>query len=242
MSAFRTTRWSLILQTRFGGPEARDALESLCRIYRPAVVAYVRRHGYAPADAEDLAQSFYADILGRDFHARADPARGRFRAYLLTALRHFVASSRAHDDALKRGGQASHLSLGLDDADGHIDVTDDGESPDEVFDRVWAVTVLDQAIDRLERETQRAGKVGLFRELKVFLVEDPQGDDYAHLAERLGMRPNTIAVAVHRLRRRLRAQVGMVLNETVDDPACADAEMAHLKAALGAPAHASIGV
>jgi RNA polymerase sigma-70 factor (ECF subfamily) len=242
MSAFRTTRWSLILQTRFDGPEAREALEALCCIYRPAVVAFVRRHGYSPADAEDLAQSFYADVIGRDFHARADPARGRFRSYLLTALRHFVASSRAHEDALKRGGRADHVSLGNDDADGPMDLADDGESPDQVFDRVWAVTVLHQAMDRLEREAQLAGKGALFRELKVFLVEDPEGDDYALLAERLGMRPNTIAVAVHRLRRRLRAQVGMVLNETVEDPACADAEMAHLKAALGAPAHAGIGV
>jgi RNA polymerase sigma factor (sigma-70 family) len=242
MSAFRTTRWSLILQTRFDGPEARKALEALCGIYRPAVIAYVRRHGYSPADAEDLAQSFYADVICRDFHARADPARGRFRSYLLTALRHFVANARTHDDALKRGGQAEHLSLGNDNADGHIDLADDGESPDEVFDRVWAVTVLHQAIDRLDRETQGAGKGRLFQELKVFLVEEPEGDDYARVAERLGMRPNTIAVAVHRLRRRLRAQVSMVLDETVDDPASADAEMAHLKAALGAPAHASIGV
>ena len=242
MSAFRTTRWSLILQTRFGGAEARQALEALCRIYRPAVIAFVRRHGYSPADAEDLVQSFYADVICRDFHARADPARGRFRSYLLTALRHFVASSRAHDDALKRGGQAGHLSLGNQDADGHIDLADDGESPDEVFDRVWAITVLHQAMDRLDHEAQLAGKGRLFGELKVFLVEDPEGDDYARLAERLGMRPNTIAVAVHRLRRRLRVQVGMVLNETVEDAASADAEMAHLKAALGAPAHARIGV
>lgn len=242
MSAFRTTRWSLVLQTRFDGPEARQALEALCCIYRPAVIAFVRRHGYSAADAEDLAQSFYADVISRDFHARADPARGRFRSYLLTALRHFVASSRAHDDALKRGGQADHLSLGSEDADGHIALADDGESPDEVFDRVWAVTVLHQAIDRLDHETQRAGKGRLFHELKVFLLEDPEGDDYVRLADRLGMRPNTIAVAVHRLRRRLRAQVSLVLHETVEDPACAEAEMAHLKAALGAPAHASIGV
>ena len=230
------------MQTRFDGPEARKALEALCGIYRPAVIAFVRRHGYSLADAEDMTQSFYADVIGRDFHARADPARGRFRSYLLTALRHFVARSRAHDDALKRGGQADHLSLGNDDADGHMDLADDGESPDEVFDRVWAVTVLHQAIDHLERETQLAGKGGLFHDLKAYLLEDPEGDDYARLAERLGMRPNTIAVAVHRLRRRLRAQVGIVLSETVEDPACADAELTHLKAALGAPAHASIGV
>lgn len=229
---FRTTQWSLVLRTRDGSPHARAALDQLCRIYRPSVLTFLRRQGYPPAEAEDLAQSFYAQLLECGFHARADPQRGRFRAYLLTALRHFLAHAREHDGALRRGGRVQWVPFG------DIAPSDQGagarleETPEEAFDRSWALAVLGEALRRLRRETERVGKAELFATLRPFLVQGPGKTDYREVARRLGMRSNTVAVTVHRLRQRLRATVRDVLADTVDDPDVIDAELAALHETL----------
>ncbi|HRP73474.1 MAG TPA: sigma factor [Luteimonas sp.] len=231
---FHTTRWSMVVQTRLPPEQSRDALESLCGSYRPPVVAWLRAHGSAQADAEDLAQAFFEQMLLNRFHAAADPARGRFRSFLLTALKHFVANQREHDQALKRGGAAVFTTL-----DEQCDPADESHAaPDQAFERDYALTVIARAVARLRAEALRAGKAGLFDQVEAYLLEPPDPSEYAALADRLGMRRNTLAVAIHRLRNRLRDMVREELEDTVDGPAALEIEMAMLRKALSNPLQA----
>lgn len=225
---FQTTRWSLVLETRQSSPDGRLALEALCRAYRSPVVAYLRARGRCPSDAEDLAQSFFEQLLRRRLHAVADPERGRFRAFLLAALKHFLANERERAGAARRGGDAAAIPLdpGFDPAD------EDAAAPDEVFERDYAMTVVARAVERLRAEAARTPRAALFAQLEPFLLEPPDATDYAALAERLGMRRNTLAVTIHRLRNRLREMVRDELRETVDSPAALDREMEVLGRAL----------
>lgn len=200
---FATTRWSMILQAR-GTPEsARDALQEICTAYRTPVLAYLRRHGPA-TEAEDLAQSFFARLLETRWDTHADPARGRFRAFLLTALKRFLANEAAAASAGKRGGRQHRVEF--DEVAGRL-AAPDAHSPEQVFERAWATTVLERAHARLRDEASAAGKHALFEALGPYLGEAVDGHVYGRLGERLGMRPNTVAVAMHRLRHRLRELV-----------------------------------
>jgi RNA polymerase sigma factor (sigma-70 family) len=235
MSRFETTRWSLVLHARGAAPDTRAALEALCRTYRPPVLAYIRSRGRSPEQAEDLAQAFFASFLEHAWHASADPARGRFRAFLLTMLKRFLADDATKTHALKRGGDLHFESLDADDA--RTPIADD--APEQAFERAWALAVLHAAIGRLQEEAEDAGKAELFSALREFLLEAPDEADYASVADRLGLRRNTLAVAVHRLRQRLRELVDNELAQTTasgEDHAC---EMAALRGALGGAAAAS---
>jgi RNA polymerase sigma factor (sigma-70 family) len=219
---FDTTRWSLILHAAGSGNGARAALETLCRTYRPAVLAYVRAHRRQRDDAEDLTQSFFAHLLEQRLAERADPERGRFRAFLLTSLKHFLASQYARASTQRRGGGTDALPLEeFDPAD------DDG--PEQAFEREWAQAVLGEALARLHAEACRAEKEALFLRLRPFLLEMPDEDEYAAVAEAFGLRRNTLAVAVHRLRARLQDLVHQVVADTVDGRAEADAELRRLR-------------
>ena len=229
MTAFATTRWSLIVESRSGSVSARDALEQLCAAYRGPVLAYVRHRGHGRDEAEDLTQEFFAHFLEERIHHAADPARGRFRAYLLGALRYFLADQHVAKSALKRGGGALHEPLGEVEVDGH-------EQPERVFQRHWALTVMQRALTRLRAEAEAAGKEALFDELRDFLVEQPGTDDYERVCERLGMRRNTLAVAVHRMRHRLRELIRAELSDTVLAPEDVDAELGALREILGGAA------
>lgn len=224
MSLFQTTQWSLVLRT--AGDQAQPALEALCRAYRPPVLAYIRHLGHSREDAEDLAQEFFLHFLEKGIANRADPGRGRFRSYLLTVLRHSLASAHAHAGAIKRGGQAH--SVDLDD----IDPGDDAHTPERAFESSWAITVLERAGIALRDEAVRAGKAALFDQLRPFLVETPDEHDYQRLSETLGMRRNTLAVAVHRMRQRLRDKVRAELLDTLDDPELLEDELRHLRQTL----------
>ena len=225
MAGFETTRWSLILNARLGPEAAQEALEQICRAYRGPVLSFVRRSGYAPADAEDLTQEFFARLLEQGWHARADPALGRFRSYLLTALRRFLLDAQDSARARKRGGDQVHVDA--DETNGLA--APERESPEQAFTRHWMKTVLDRAMRSLEGETRAAGKAELFARLHGFLGESPEPSVYVRMGEELGLRPNTIAVAVHRLRHRLRALVRDELLQTVADPAALDEELRELR-------------
>lgn len=230
MGRFETTRWSVVLQARGRPDAARAAMETLCRTYRPPVLAYVRRHVGARDVAEDLTQAFFARFLEQAWHARADPARGRFRSFLLTALKRFLLDMRVEAAALKRGGGLRFESL---DAEGAPAVAG-SDNPEREFDRVWARSVLAAAFTRLRTEAEHANKLALFERLSEFLAEPPDALDYERAAAELGLRQNTLAVAVCRLRRRLRE---LVLDELTATTVCRvdlAAELQALRAALGA--------
>lgn len=200
---FATTRWSMIVRAR-DPADARRALEEICRAYRPPVLAYIRRQGHPAADAEDLAQSFFAGLLEARWDTRADPMRGRFRGFLLTALRRFLANHTAARAAGKRGG--GRTLVDFEDVAGAL-AAPAGDTPDRVFERAWALTVLERAFQHLREEAAHAGKSELFDLLSPCLGEAVDNAEYRRIGEKLGMRPNTVAVTVHRLRLRLRELV-----------------------------------
>lgn len=229
VAGFATTRWSLILDARQGPEVAHEALEQICRAYRGPVLSYVRRSGYSPADSEDLTQDFFARFLERGWHAKADPARGRFRSYLLTALRRFLLDARDSAQARKRGGGQHRVDF--DEASQHA-ADSSSESPEQAFTRHWMNTVLERALHRLREEAMAAGKGPQFDRLVGFVAESPDANVYQDLGVELGLRPNTIAVSVHRLRQRLRALVREELMQTVSDPTALDAELRELRGSL----------
>jgi RNA polymerase sigma factor (sigma-70 family) len=222
---FDTTRWSLVLHAGSQAAGAQDALEALCRIYRPPVLAYIRAHRVWREDTEDLTQAFFAHLLEQRLAARADPERGRFRAFLLTALKHFLASEYAHASRQRRGGGQAALALDENEAD-------TGDGPEQAFEREWAQTVLREALRRLQAEARQGGKEALFEQLRPFLLEPPDTSEYDAVGARLGLRRNTVAVAVHRLRARLQELVQEVVADTVEDRHEAERELRRLRSAF----------
>jgi RNA polymerase sigma-70 factor (ECF subfamily) len=216
---FHTTRWSVVVNAGGKGDNARDALAALCRIYRPPVLAYVRAR-LAESDAEDVTQAFFAHLLERRLPERADRERGRFRSYLLTSLKHFLVEEHERASALRRGGGLTAVS---DSVIEFIAAAD--PSPEQAFEREWARTVLRDALTQLEAETAGAGRIELFARLRPFLIDDPDQGDYDEIAQALGLRRNTVAVAVHRLRARLQEIVRELVADTADDPAEIDEEL-----------------
>jgi RNA polymerase sigma-70 factor (ECF subfamily) len=230
MSRFDTTHWSVILEGRRGPEQARAALDEICVTYRRPVFAYLRGRGYAATDADDLTQEFFARFVEHRWDARADPGRGRFRAYLLSALHHFLANELASRNASKRGGGQHRVDLDLIAPT----LSEGGESPEDVFNRNWMLAVIEHAMLRLEHEAAALGRDALFRRLAEYLVEPPDADEYAVVARQLGLRANTVAVSVHRMRRRLRELVREELARTVSDDAALDAELRDLRTISGA--------
>lgn len=228
MGRFETTRWSVVLRARGEAGDARVALEQLCRTYRPPVLAFVRFRGYTADAAEDLTQAFFARFLERAWYSSADPERGRFRSFLLTALKRFLIDSDAQAATLKRGGGVRFEAL--DDDSGCAGAA--GETPDAAFEREWAHAVLRAAFARLRGEAEQAGKLELFRRLSEFLVERPEEAEYARAAEDLHLRRNTLAVAVHRMRHRLRDLVREELLETTSNQTELEDELRTLRGSM----------
>ena len=192
--------------------EGRRSLQALCSAYRAPVLAYLRQMVNRDEDAEELTQAFFAYFLEQRFHDGADPERGRFRHYLRGAVRHFVSTQRRDARALKRGGNSHMLDHSVLD-ELPSDALD--SDPELEFDRQWALTLIARALTRLESEARVAGKAEWFVALRDFIVEAPDEADFQHLAEKLQMRRNTVAVAVHRLRQRLSELVDEEMSETV---------------------------
>lgn len=233
MGRFETTRWSVVLRARGEAGEARAALEQLCRTYRPPVLAFVRFRGYAADAAEDLTQAFFTRFLERSWYSSADPERGRFRSFLLTALKRFLIDADAGAATLKRGGGV-HFER-LDDDTGCAGAA--GDAPDAVFEREWAHAVLRVALARLRAEAEQAGKLELFQRLSEFLIERPDEAEYACAADDLHLRRNTLAVAVHRMRHRLRELVRAELADTTSSRTELEEELRALRGSVQALSH-----
>lgn len=229
MTSFDDTCWSVVLRARSSAHDADAALAALCRTYRPPVLAYIRRCGYRGDVAEDLVQAFFTQFIELAWHASADPQRGRFRTFLLTTVKRFLIDCDQEARRLKRGG-AFHFET-LDDSNEFDIATDD--TPDAAFERDWAIAVLNAAFVRLRSEAEQVGKLELFEQLSPFLTERPDEADYARAAEALNLRRNTLAVAVHRLRHRLRELVHEEIAQTTADGDELATELRTLHASFG---------
>jgi RNA polymerase sigma factor (sigma-70 family) len=234
-AAFVTTQWTQVLEARGDSPEGKAALSDLCAAYYAPVLAFVRRDAPDEDAARDLTQEFFARLLARKGIATVDPQRGRFRCFLLGAVKHFLADMRDHDNRLKRGAGQPMESIdpGTDTSPG-LQLSDpQAPSPDREFDRKWALTVLGRALATLAEEHKAAGKPGHFDALKPWLNGDPETQSQAETARQLGMSEGAVAVAIHRLRRRFREVVKGEIARTLHDPAQVGDELACLVAALG---------
>jgi RNA polymerase sigma-70 factor (ECF subfamily) len=231
---FATTHWSLVLAAGSGDAErtgTREALEALCRAYWYPLYAFVRFRGHSADDARDLTQAFFARTLETDGLSGADPDRGRFRSYLLGAMKHFLANEWHRARAEKRGGGATVIELdGLSAGVRHALEPACEDDPDVAFDREWALETTSRALAKLREEAEARGKREQFEALRGSLVGDEP--PRAETAERLGLTEGAVKVAVHRLRKRYREILRAIVAETVADPSDVDDEMRHLVAAL----------
>ena len=227
---FATTRWTVVLTAaRSDTTHARQALAELCQAYWYPLYAYVRHRGYAVHDAEDLTQGFFARLLESDSLAGLSREKGKFRAFLLAALNHFMADEWDRASAQKRGGGQPLLSLDAAAAENRYQGEPAGAlPPDRLFERQWALTLLAQVLSRLEAELAAEGKAELFQQAKAFLAGDDQPETYGTVASALGMSPDALKMAVHRLRRRYRKLLQAEIAQTVADPAEVADEIRHL--------------
>ncbi len=224
---FATTHWTVVLAAGRGHtPQSDHALEELCRTYWFPLYAYVRRRGYTKEDAEDLVQAFFARFLAKNYLEGLSAERGRFRAFLLASLKHFLANEWDKSRRQKRGGGATHLSLDWQTADSKFQVAATAEpSPDRAFDREWALALLGKVIERLQAECAADGKAKLFEQLKVFLAAGKGETAQSEVAKVLGLEEGAVRVAVHRLRKRYRQLLRDEIGNTLSDAAMVAEEM-----------------
>jgi RNA polymerase sigma-70 factor (ECF subfamily) len=230
--AFVTTRWSLVTDAQALTPTAREALEQLCRIYWPPIYSFLRRERRTAEDAQDLTQDFFAQLLERGDFAAVRREKGRLRSYLLGSLKHFLANERRRAMTRKRG--EGRVPISLENLS-----TDEGcegkeLSPDRVYDRRWALTVLDQVFARLMVECQNLGRPGLTERLCELLSGEPDRPAQSQIAREFGMTENAVKQAFHRLRQRYRQLLREEVAETVATPADIEKELRELIAALRA--------
>jgi RNA polymerase sigma factor (sigma-70 family) len=227
---FATTHWTVVLNAADGiTPGAQEALEKLCRTYWYPLYAYVRRQWQNPEDAEDLTQAFFARFLEKKYLTQVEREKGKFRSFLLASLRHFLADERDRAGALKRGGGQTHISLDVQDAEGrYLLEPADHMSPEKIFERRWALTVLDAARARLREEFVKSGKGERFAVLEKFLPGEQTSSTYAEVASQLGVAAGTVKWEVHQLKQRFRESLRAEIANTVSDPAQIDEEVRHL--------------
>jgi len=231
---FTTTHWSSILAAGdASSPKAQAALEALCRVYWYPLYAYVRRKGHGADDAQDLTQEFFARLLARNYLSVADRNKGKFRSFLLGSLEHFLAREWTKARAQKRGGGQAVLSLNAMDAENRYLLEPSHElTPEKIFDRRWATTLLAQALSRLREECVANHKGDLFGKVECFLSGEKGEASYADLAAGLKMSEGAIKVAVHRLRQRYGELVRAEIAQTVASPKEVDEELQYLFAVL----------
>ncbi len=233
-SQFHTTHWSLIVQAaRQEGEPSRAALADLCGAYWYPVYAFIRRRGHSAEDARDLAQEFFATLLEKGYLADADPERGRFRAFLLTAVSRFVSKQHERAAAQKRGGGRRILPLDFDDGETRYQLEPSHDwTAERIFARRWALTLLDRTIAGLRQEHVEAGKLALFEALKVFLTGETGAPPLRQIAETLGMTEGAVKVAIHRLRQKYREALRGEIAQTLTAQEDVDDELRLLLAAL----------
>lgn len=219
---------------RRSSPEAAQALATLCETYWYPLYAYVRRRGYAVEDAQDLTQDFFALLLEKDRLGQADRERGRFRTFLLSSLQNYLANEWRKAGARKRGGGRTTLSLDFEKGEHRyrLEPVDDW-TPVRIYERRWALTLMERALDRLHDEYDGAGKPELYEALKPQLGGDGPAASYADIGRRLGMTEGAVKTAAHRLRRRCRELLQAEAAQTLADPDDAQSELRELLQALG---------
>lgn len=233
---FATTHWSVVLAAGdSASPQSTAALERLCHAYRYPLYAYIRRRGHREHDAEDLTQGFFAHLLARHAFRGVTPGRAKFRTFLLTALNHFLADEHDRQQAQKRGGGKQILSFDAAEAEERYRLEPrHEETPEKLFERRWALALLDGALARLEKEYRDGGKGPLFEQLRGTMAGATPTRSYAEMAMQVGMTEEAVKKAAQRLRRRYQEVIREEIRETVTDAPEIDEELRHLWSVLGA--------
>jgi RNA polymerase sigma-70 factor (ECF subfamily) len=231
---FATTHWSVVLAAGQIGSEAQaSALEQLCRTYWYPVYAFVRRRGQNPDDAQDLTQEFFLRLIEKNWLSSVAPEGAKFRSFLLTMVKAFLANAYDRSQAAKRGGGRIIVPLDPQEAEqrfSHEPAT--LETPESIFERRWALAVLEEALNRLRQAAGAADKLRHFQQLQPFLSREPDAGEYRALAEQLNLSTGAVSVAVHRLRQRYREMLHATVSDTLADPTQVEEELRHVFAAL----------
>lgn len=225
-SLFVTTRWSVVLAAQDkASPDSAEAWETLCRTYWYPLYAYVRHQGHSPHDAQDLTQEFIARFLAKDYLKAADREKGHFRTFLRVALKRFLLNEWDRVRALKRGGGQTIVSFDTEVAEAKYQTEPVGQPPDQIYEREWAMALLQKTMADLRGEYEQAGKTGEYERLKNCLTAERGSIAYESIAKDLGMSEGAARVAVHRLRKRFREVFREAVADTVSDASEVDAEV-----------------
>lgn len=228
---FASTQWSLVLLagSSTNSADSHSALERLCRAYWHPIYAYIRRQGYSAEEAADLTQDFFSALLANHSLARVHPAKGRFRSFLIACLKNHLANAWDRAQCLKRGGGSTVFSLDQQDAERTLALEQaDPLTPEKVFDRRWAETLLALALDRVREECDGVDKARRFDVLKEFLIQGRGGASFEQAAATLGLSVSAVKAQVHRLRERFRDHLRREIAQTVNSPAEVDQEIREL--------------
>ncbi len=236
--SWRTTHWSIVVNARSSDATQQDSqwrnsLELLCQQYWYPLYAYLRRKGYDATDAQDLVQGFFVQLIEKRFLDAVDRQRGRFRWFLMNAVSRYAANWNKKQSAEKRGGK--HQTFSFDFAIGEDRYSlepADGMTPEKLFERRWALTILEQAIEKLALEYEQDGKGRYFKHLKTYLTADSQAPSYSETAQQLGINETTVKVAIFRLREKYRKTLRSLVAQTLDETESLDAEIDDLLSAL----------
>jgi RNA polymerase sigma factor (sigma-70 family) len=236
---FATTSWTKVLAAREApSGEARQALESLCRVYWYPLYAYVRRQGEGPEDARDLTQAYFAELLEKGYLEDYDPQRGRFRVFLVASMKHFLAKQREKAHAWKRGGRAEVVSIDAQEVENRYRYEPaDRLNPEQVFERRWAFTVLERALGRLRREQEDSERGREFARVEGFLTGQETQAHYRDVALELGTSEGAVKATVHRLRRRFGQLLRAEIAETVSSVDEVNDEVKHLLGVIAPWSH-----
>jgi RNA polymerase sigma factor (sigma-70 family) len=229
-ATFATTHWSVVAQSALtDAPEAANAIAQLCEMYWPPIYSFIRRRGYAPPDAQDLTQAFFAFFLRTKAYARTDQLHGKFRSFLLVSVKNFLADNWDRDQAIRRGGGYQFVSLDQKTAEALYDATSTSDSTAErLFDLRWAKTLAGRALDSLREELRAEGKLRLFEQLKAFIAGGSILPSYDEASAHTGLPRATVKTHVHRLRQRYREIVRCEIARTVSAPHEIDEELRYL--------------
>ncbi len=232
-AAFTTTHWSVVLEAQGESPAAQEALEKLCRTYWRPIFAFLRRQGIGPAEAEDITQGFFAQLLERRSFDAVRKEKGRLRSYLLGALKYFLVDEQRRAMAIKRGKGRRIIPLEEFRGDERIELEPaDPMTAEKIYERRWALTVLERVLSRLKDEYRAAGNAALFDSLKELLPDEPGSPSQADIAARLGMTENAIRQAFYRFRQRYQLLLREEIAHTVATPGDIEGELRHLIAVL----------
>jgi RNA polymerase sigma factor (sigma-70 family) len=233
-AAFVTTRWSVVAQARGDHPSARQALEELCRTYWFPLYAFARRSGHASADAQDLVQGFFVQVVEKDLFSRADAEKGKLRTFLLTAFKRHISHEARKEATMKRGGGTEAISFDVIEAESwYAEQLISNESPEKMYDRQWALTLLELVINELAKEWEKRERGEIFATLRPYLTSQPEANDYARVEQVLNMGRPAIKSAVHRLRTQYRDKLITKVRETQLDEGDFQGEIQTLLSAVG---------